>query len=166
MIALRELDERLGLSQWLADGTIDRRDPRLITHDLVELFRTRLYMMVLGHRNQDDCGRLRADPAYRLAVSKRRGLAPLDDDPSPFTPSSLASQPTQSRLIETISPEANPKTLSESLFEFARRSFDAAPGRKARSHVIDVESVPITVHGNRAVQPTTVTTRRAAITLS
>ena len=65
VIALRELDERLGFSDWLAGQIIDPRDPRLITHPLVELLRARLYLMAEGRRDQDDCDNLRADAAWR-----------------------------------------------------------------------------------------------------
>ena len=51
VIALREADERLGFSEWLADQVIDFRDQRLITHPLVELLRSRLYLMAQGRRD-------------------------------------------------------------------------------------------------------------------
>jgi len=149
VIALRELDERLGFSDWLARRICDPRDPRLITHPLVELIRARLYLMAQGRRDQDDCDNLRADAACRLAVSTRRGLTPIEDDPAPLTPAGLASQPTQSRLVETLSSSSNLNTLSQAPFELARRSFHARPGRKERLHVIDVDSVPIIVHGEQ-----------------
>jgi hypothetical protein len=128
VIALREVDERLGFSDWLAGQIVDPRDPRLITHPLVELLRSRLYLMAQGRRDQDDCDNLRADAACRLAVSTRRGLTPIEDDPSPFTPAGLASQPTQSRLVEKLSSPSNLEALSQAPFELALRSFHARPG--------------------------------------
>jgi hypothetical protein len=150
VIALREADERLGFSEWLADQIIDSRDQRLITHPLVELVRSRLYLMAQGRRDQDDSDGLRSDAACRLAVSERRGVAPIEDDPCPFKPDGLASQPTQSRLIDMLSSGSNLAVLSRAPFELARRAFHARPGRKARSHVVDVDSMPIEVHGEQA----------------
>jgi hypothetical protein len=149
VVALREADERLGFSDWLADQLVDPRDPRLITHPLVELIRSRLYLMAQGRRDQDDCDQLRADAACRLAVSTRRGLRAIEDEGRSFAPKGLASQPTQSRLVEALSSSANLQTLSRAPFELARRSWHARRERKGRQHVIDVDSVAIAVHGEQ-----------------
>ena len=76
-------------------------------------------------------------------------MSPIEDDPPPPTPAGLASQPTQSRLVKTLSCSANLGALRRAPFELARRSFHARPGRKERQRVIDVDSVPIMVHGKQ-----------------
>lgn len=76
VLALRQIDYRLGLTDWLATHLTDPRNQDLITHPQVELLRTRLYLLAQGHRDADDADRLGLDPAFRLAVSQRRGTAP------------------------------------------------------------------------------------------
>jgi len=83
--ALRQIDHRLGLTDWLAAHLTDPRKPDLITHPQVELLRTRLYLIAQGHRDADDADRLGLDPAFRLAVSQRRGVAALEE-PDPQQP--------------------------------------------------------------------------------
>jgi len=50
VLALRQIDHRLGLTDWLAARLTDPRDADLITHPQVELLRTRLYLIAQGHR--------------------------------------------------------------------------------------------------------------------
>lgn len=75
VLALRQIDHRLGLTDWRAAQLTDPRNPDLVTHPPVELLRTRLYLIAQGHRDADDADRLGLDPAFRLAVSQRRGTA-------------------------------------------------------------------------------------------
>ena len=58
-VLVREIDELAGLSEWLAARLRDPRRPDKIVHPLVELLRTRLYMLVQGRRDQDDADTLR-----------------------------------------------------------------------------------------------------------
>ena len=94
VLLIREADQRLGLTEWLADQLMDPRDPRRIRYELSELLRERLYALTLGYSNQDDLDRLAHDPAMRMAVWDRPGEAVLNER--------LASQPTQSRLIDIL----------------------------------------------------------------
>lgn len=150
VLAIRELDERLGLTHWLAEHLHDPRDPKLITHPLVELLRARTYLMAQGQRDQDDADRLRNDPACRLAVSQRRGLSPLEATDGENLPDGLASQPTQSRLIESLSTKENLETLNRGLFESARRDLLAHRGRRFQNVTLDIDSLPVEVHGEQA----------------
>jgi len=78
VLALRQIDHRLGVTNWLATHLTDPRNQDLITHPQVELLRTRLYLLAQGHRDADDADRLGLDPAFRLAVSQRRGTTLLE----------------------------------------------------------------------------------------
>ena len=78
---LREIDERLGVTRWLAEHLEDPRIPELITHPFKELLRTAILLKAQGWRDQDDADHLRNDPALRLAVSERRGDAALKPAP-------------------------------------------------------------------------------------
>jgi hypothetical protein len=135
VLALRQIDHRLGLTDWLAARLTDPRNPGLITHPQVELLRTRLYLIAQGYRDADDGDRLGLDPAFRLAVSQRRGIAALEE-PDPQQPDgqphALASQPTLSRLLATLAAEGNRPVLRRSLLESARRHLHAVRKQAAR----------------------------------
>jgi Transposase DDE domain group 1 len=105
-VFLREVIERLGISGSLTERLKDSRDPELITHPLAELLNTSLLLLGQGWRDRDDADTLRDDAVFRLAVSERRGVSPLETrereegrplSKNPPVPDGLASQPTLSR---------------------------------------------------------------------
>jgi hypothetical protein len=147
-LLLRELDERLRLTADLAEKLVDSRNPIFVTHPLDELLRTRLYAMAQGHKDQDDIDRLRDDPAFRVSVSERRGTSPLEEAEG-LVPNGLSSQPTQSRLVESLSGEENLAVLNASLFEWAWKDLSASKRGRARRRVLDVDSLPIQAHGSQ-----------------
>lgn len=155
VVLLREIDDLAGLCEWLASKLRDPRDPDKLVHPLVELLRTRLYMLVQGRRDQDDADVLRDDPALRVAVSERRGVAPLQaaavgELGQKLEPEGLASQPTLSRLTSWLSDAESRRVLRDALCVFSvRRILAANGGRKHQSLGIDVDSIPIDVYGEQ-----------------
>ena len=158
-ILLREVMERLGLGRWLQDRLVDPRNPLTITHPQIELINTAVLMFAQGWRDQDDADLLRDDPVFRLAVSTRRGVAPLEMRPreegelpnrNPPVPDGLASQPTLSRLVRALVTDKNCAVLRESLVVSAARRVKAMRGgHRQRYLTIDVDSLPIVVHGHQ-----------------
>lgn len=157
-VVLREVLERLGLIAWLTHRLDDPRDPRLVTHPLAELLHTALLLLGQGWRDHDDADALRDDPVLRLAVSRRKGVTPLAAPPAdagprpknPAVPAGLASQPTLSRLVRRLSTPANRAVLRRALLEgTARRLRAANRGHRLRYLTIDVDSLPIEVHGHQ-----------------
>lgn len=143
LLLLREADHRLGITEHLAARLEDPRRQELIRYELVELLRERLYSLSMGYCTQDDVDRLAHDPAMKLAVWNRRGEQPLDER--------LASQPTQSRLIDilTRSP-GNRAALRDSLADCCQRHLRATGGdHAARKITVDIDSFPIAVHGHQ-----------------
>lgn len=158
-ILLREVVERLRIVPWLVERLVDPRRQDLVTHPMAELLHTGLLLYGQGWRDQDDADALRDDPAMRLAVSTRRGVSPLDTRPriegepldrNPPVPDGLASQPTLSRLVDTLSADCNRPVLRESLLEIAaRRNASTRRGHRLRYVTLDVDSLPIEVHGHQ-----------------
>ena len=143
LVLLREADHRLGISEWLAQRLDDPRNQDLIRYQLVELLRERVYALALGYSTQDDADRLAHDPAMKMAAWNRPGKQPLDER--------LASQPTQSRLIDilTLTP-GNRAALRDSLCEACERHLRATGGdHAARNMTVDIDSFPIVVHGSQ-----------------
>jgi hypothetical protein len=93
VMLLRDLDDALGLTDELAAALRDPRDPAYVAHPLVEILRSRLYMIALGHEDTNDATALRDDPALKLAI-RGPGVEEFRDP--------LASQPTVSRLEHEI----------------------------------------------------------------
>lgn len=149
-IALREIDERLKITEKLADNLTDPRDPNTITYHLSELIRTRLYLIAQGWNDADDADKLRHDPAFVTAVSEQKGQTPLKPENVQFkVPDGLASQPTLSRLTEILSTEENRNAVRKNLVESAGNSIKANRKHRYRYFTIDIDSLPIETYGHQ-----------------
>lgn len=144
VILLREADHRLGLVKSLGEQLVDPRQAEKIRYTLPELLRERMYSLALGYQAQDDLDRLAHDPAMRMAVWDRPGEQVLAER--------LASQPTQSRLIDTLAHQpGNLEVLRGAMADGVERYLRAAGGDHAVRHgTIDVDSFPIEAHGDQA----------------
>ena len=143
LILLREADHRLGITESLARRLYDPRDPDRIRYLMVELLRERVYSLAMGYAAQDHADRLAHDPAMRMAAWNRTGDQTLDER--------MASQPTQSRLIDVLShcPE-NRYALRDALADACERHLRAEGGdHAARKITVDIDSFPIAVHGQQ-----------------
>ena len=89
-LLLRQMDDRLGLSERFAALLPDERDPRKVQHTRREQMRQRLYQIALGYPDCNDADRLRHDP-----------LLKRECDRPPQAPG-LSSQPTLSRLENAV----------------------------------------------------------------
>jgi Transposase DDE domain group 1 len=143
VLLLREADHRLGLVASLAQRMIDPRDPAKVRYTLTELLRERLYALAQGYRAQDDLDRLAHDPALKMAVWDRPGKRVLDER--------LASQPTQSRLLDTLATTGrNRQAMREALADWLVRYVrSTGPDRTVRQGTVDVDGFPIEVHGEQ-----------------
>jgi hypothetical protein len=144
VLLLREADHRLGLIESLAQQLYDPRNPDKIRYTLVELLRERVYALAQGYETQDDLDRLAHDPAMKMAVWDRPGEQVLEER--------LGSQPTQSRLIDTLaSHKGNLEATREALADWCARHLRATGSDHAARHItIDIDSFPIEVHGLQA----------------
>ena len=151
----RELMDRSGLIDWLTGRLHDPRHPSSIRYPLSDLLRTRLLLLGQGWRDQSDADRLRQDPSLRVASQTRRGTAALEEGHG------LASQPTLSRLLDTLSREENLPVLHQAVTELACRRIEMIEGRRRKrgkktprkkrrkkTMVLDVDGLPVEVHGH------------------
>lgn len=144
VLLMRELSQKLGLPGLVTEHLDDPRDPDKIVHPFLELVRTRLFTLLQGWSEQQDVALLHADPAFRLAVSERRGDGPLRT-PEAGRPDGLCSQPTLSRLLHTLASEENRAGLGAILRAVAR-PFLGLPREEA---TVDLDSLPQEVHGHQ-----------------
>jgi len=143
-VLLREILEQNGIIDWLAERLVDPRAQDQIDYPRQELLRTLLVLYGQGWRDQDDADALRLDPALRLAISEVGGTVALNDGYH------LPSQPTLSRLLELLSQPANRRVLQEAVAEMAGRRVRAMRrGHRLRSVTLDIDGLPIEVHGNQ-----------------
>ena len=144
-VLLRETDHQLGLVESLAERIDDPRNPEKVRYTATELLRERIYALALGSESQDDLDRLAHDPAMRMATWDRPGQEVLEQR--------LASQPTQSRLIDWLADvPGNREALRHGLFDWTHRHLrgtGAAGNHAVMRATIDIDSFPITVHGQQ-----------------
>lgn len=143
-ILLREFDHRLGLTESLAEQLIDPRRQDRVRYQSVELLRERIYAMALGEVHQDDLDRLAHDPAIKMATWDRPGEEVLNQR--------LASQPTQSRLVDWLAAcKTNHEAIRSALFEWTHRHLKSTghSDRRVRNATIDIDSFPIQVYGHQ-----------------
>jgi hypothetical protein len=138
---LRQLDDRLGFTRELVPTLIDLRDPRFVSYTLDALLRERVYMLALGWKDQNDANRLRNDPALCVAVTDQRGPEAAE------TP--LASQSTQSRLIDTLALRANRRTLRWATTDLAIRCRRLLGDKPLPSFTLDLDSTDKAIHGTQ-----------------
>src|ERR1700732_5428740 len=70
LLALREIESRLGLADRLAACVKDPRAPERVVHRLAELIRFRMLMIAAGYEDGNDADALRADPMFKLALDR------------------------------------------------------------------------------------------------
>jgi hypothetical protein len=92
LLAFRQLDQRLALTQRLAACLTDRRHAGYVAHTFLEMVRMRVYGILADYADQNDHDLLRSDPVFKLLCDR----SIHDDD--------LASQPTLSRFENAIRP--------------------------------------------------------------
>ena len=71
LLAYRELDEKLGLTEMAGQFLTEQRTGRNVQHRLVPLVRQSVYSRLAGYPDTNDADRLARDPALRLVVSRR-----------------------------------------------------------------------------------------------
>lgn len=129
VMLLRQMDNKLKLSQSVAQALHDGRDPDRITHSLRDLVAQRLYGLCCGYEDLNDHDRLRHDPLIQTAVGKA---------------GELASSPTFSRL-ETAATRADCVALNRVLVEQYIASHPAPP----KELVLDFDASDVPLYGGQ-----------------
>lgn len=69
VILLRQVDDHLGVTQWISDALRDDRDFRKVIHDRLEQCRQRIYQIALGY---EDCNDSNTPPARSSSEDRLR----------------------------------------------------------------------------------------------
>lgn len=71
LLAIRELDEKLGLTEMAGAYLKDSRQGKNIQHDIMGLLRQSVYLRLGGYEDTNDAEGLRKDPAMRAIIRDR-----------------------------------------------------------------------------------------------
>ena len=135
MLALREIERRIGVADRLAACLNDPRAPERVQHRLAEIIRFRMLMIAAGYEDGNDADALRTDPMFKLALER----LPSDGE--------LCSQPTISRL-ENLPDRRALLRLGRALIEQYCASFRQVPKRI----ILDVDDTFDRVHGEQQLR--------------
>lgn len=115
LLLLRELDNQLNLLSSASNCLHDGRDQRYIDHSVKELLTQRVFQIAAGYEDCNDCNDLRSDMIFKLCA----GRLPQSD-------SDLASQPTMSRLENSVT-NSDLLCLGKYLVDVFINSYPKAP---------------------------------------
>jgi hypothetical protein len=132
LLAVRQLDDQIALTQAFAAVLDDPRDPDLTAHTFLEMVRSRVYGILAAYEDQNDHDTLRTDPVFKLIA----GRSPDDAD--------LASQPTLSRFENAIS-ISSLKRLRDIFIDQFIASFATPPRRLT----LDLDAIDDPAHGHQ-----------------
>lgn len=133
LLLVRHADETLGLVSGLAKCVQDNRDSRYMEHNILDLFRQRIYQIVAGYEDCNDANLLRRDPALKSACD--RLLSDKD----------LASQSTLTRLENSVTIRDLYRIGKYFVESYVERKKKVKPKRI----VLDIDSTDDPTHGNQ-----------------
>ena len=132
VLALREVEQRLGVADRLAACMVDPRAPDQVTHSFLDIVRFRLLMIAAGYEDGIDANALRSDPVFKMALD----LAPSDRQ--------LCSQSTISRLENLPNVRALLR-MGRAMVDLYCESFGKVPKRIT----LDIDDTFDAVHGGQ-----------------
>ena len=135
VLALREIEARLGLADRLAACVADPRSPERVIHSVADILRFRMLMIAAGYEDANDADSLRHDPAFKLALGRLPDAA------------SLCSQPTISRL-ENLPRPRELLRMGQAMVGLYCNSFRQVP----RRITLDIDDTFDAVHGGQQLR--------------
>jgi len=135
LLACRELDDALGLTEIATGYLQESRGGRNIQHQLVPLLRQSVYSRLAGYEDTNDAERLAQDPAMRVATSRRA------------SDKQAASTNTLSRFeTEVLTRDENLAGLVRLNAQWVERAMARTPQQRV---ILDMDSSESPVHGQQ-----------------
>jgi hypothetical protein len=135
LLALREVEQRLGIAQRLAACIGDPRAPERVMHGLDEIIRFRMLMIAAGYEDGNDADALRGDPMFKLAMERLPEHADLC---SQSTISRTENRPDARALLR----------IGRAMVDHYCHSFRHVP----RRIVLDIDDTFDAVHGGQQLR--------------
>jgi len=132
-LILKEIARENRIISKISQCITDPRDQNKVQHPLEDLILQRVSQIACGYEDANDSNILRTDPIFKILV----GHSPYEGDP-------LASQPTFSRLENSIDKETNNK-LEQTLIDHFIQSYPEPP----EVIVVDADQTVDIVHGGQ-----------------
>ena len=133
LLFLREVEDRIGLIRKMTYSLRDRRHPGYVKHELLELFKQRVFQIACGYEDGNDSNELRSDPIMKIACER------LPDEDPP-----LASQPTISRFENSLS-RTDLYRIAEALVDVFIESYSEPP----EAILLDIDDTDDLTHGHQ-----------------
>ena len=130
-LLLRQAEARTGIVDRIVAAMSDRRHQSYIDHTYTDLVRQRVFQIACGYEDANDSDDLRCDPGLKTAC-----------DRLPLTGDDLASQPTMSRLENSVS-RSDLYRIGLALLEAFIESYDQPP----KKLTIDIDDTDDPTHG-------------------
>jgi Transposase DDE domain group 1 len=135
LLACRELDDALGLTESATRYLQERRNGRNVQHFLVPLLRQSVYSRLAGYEDTNDADRLAGDPAMRVVTSRQAAERPA------------ASTNTLSRFeTEVLTHEVNAEGLAHLNAAWVERAMAHTAHRRV---ILDMDSSESPVYGEQ-----------------
>ena len=135
LLACRELDDALGLTETATACLQERRGGRNVQHQLVPLLRQSVYSRLAGYEDTNDAERLAQDPAMRVIVGRRGPER------------KAASTNTMSRFeTEVLTEKENLEGLARMNAQWVDGAMANTPHRRV---ILDMDSSESPVHGEQ-----------------
>ena len=135
LLAVRELDEMMGLTDMLEDKIVDKRTGKNIQHQVSGLLRQSVYARLAGYEDTNDHEWLSRDPAMRAVIGKR-ALERM-----------AASSGTVSRFeTEILAQDENIEALAALNSGWVSKAVSLSKTKKV---ILDIDSSESPVHGSQ-----------------
>ena len=133
VLLLRQAEARTGIVNRLVGAMSDRRHQSYIDHTYTDLIRQRVFQIACGYEDANDSDDLRSDPGLKIACERL-----------PLTGDDLASQPTMSRLENSVT-RSDLYRMEEALLETFIESYDKPP----KKLILDIDDTDDPTHGSQ-----------------
>ena len=137
LLLVKQVDSSLGLTSGLSGCITDNRQQSKVRQSVRDMIRQRIYGIVAGYEDCNDFDTLCSDPLFKVAADRK-----------PVTDADLASQPTLSRLENSIKVDELLK-----MAEFLVRLFIGRYNRAVPKQIIlDLDATDDPAHGQQELE--------------
>ena len=132
-LLLRQAESKIGIVDRIVGALCDRRHQSYIDHTYIDLIKQRVFQIACGYEDANDSNDLRSDPGLKAACERL-----------PLTGDDLASQPTMSRLENSVT-RSDLYRMGEALLETFIESYDKPP----KKLILDIDDTDDPTHGSQ-----------------
>lgn len=137
LLLVKQLDNAIGLTSGLSQCITDKRQRSKVRQSISDMVRQRVYGIVAGYEDCNDFDTLCSDPLFKVAADRR-----------PISGADLASQPTLSRLENSVRIDDLLKMAKFMVELFISRHRNVAPTQI----ILDLDATDDPAHGQQELE--------------